>query len=148
MSRAFWLAVCLFLSACSTTSTVHQPTTAGTSGPYGYSFENYGGDDLAAIVELDRTIQRTLRDAGVFVPGTDAPRIEITVTHFYVRSNGARFWAGVMAGRDKISSRIRIVDAAGTQLADFQVESTNATALGSSGGLMEKHAAEILSRLR
>ena len=148
MSRMFWLAACLLLAACSTTSTVHRPGPANAHGPYGYSFENHGGDDLAAIAELDRTIQRTLRDAGVFAPGTASPRIAVTLTHFYVRSNGSRFWAGVWAGRDRISSRIRIVDAAGSQLAWFEVESTNATALGSSAGLMDRHAAEILSRLR
>lgn len=148
MIRAITVAACLALAACSTTSQVHQAPAAPLAGPYGYQFENYGGDDLVGINALDQTIQRTLRDAGVFVPGTEAPRIEITLTHFYMRSNGARFWVGVMAGRDKISSRVRVVDAAGAQLAYFEVESTNATALGSSGGLMEKHAQEILERLR
>ena len=148
MFRAIIIAACLFLAACSTSSMVHQAKPAEAKGPYGYKFENYGGDDQVGIANLDRLIKTTLRDAGVFVPGTEAPRIEITLTHFYVRSNGARFWAGVMAGRDKISSRVRIVDAAGTQIAYFEVESTNATALGSTGGLMEKHANEILSRLQ
>jgi len=138
----------LSLAACSTTSTVLQAPAASIAGPYGYVFENQGGDDAAAIAELDRTIQRTLKDAGLFVPGTAGRRIEVALTHFYLRSDGARFWAGAMAGRDKIISRVRVVEANGTQLASFEVTSTNATAAGSSGGLMEKHAEEILAQLR
>lgn len=140
--------LCLSLGACSTTSTVLQAPTAAVAGPYGYVFENEGGDDVAAIAELDRTIQRRLKDAGLFVPGTDGRRIEVALTHFYLRSDGARFWAGAMAGRDKIISRVRVVEANGTQVASFEVTSTNATAAGSSGGLIGKHADEILAQLR
>jgi hypothetical protein len=140
--------LCLSLAACSTTSAVLQAPAAAIAGPYGYVFDNEGGDDLAAIAELDRAIQRTLKDAGLFVPGTGGRRIEVALTHFYLRSDGARFWAGAMAGRDKIISRVRVVEADGAQVASFEVTSTNATAAGSSGGLINRHAEEILAQLK
>lgn len=53
-----------------------------------------------------------------------------------------------MAGRDKIISHVRVLDTDGAQLASFEVESTNTTAWGTTGGLHQKHAEEIVLRLK
>jgi hypothetical protein len=139
------------LAACSTTSTVHQPLpqTGGSARVYAYTFENNGGDDLEGIAKLNRIIQGRLRDAGLLAAGA-APdgRVAVELTHFYVRSNGARFWAGIMAGRDKITSNVKVFDQDGKESGSFEVETTNVSAWGSTEGLMEKHADEIVARLK
>ena len=146
----------LALAACSTTSTVHQPlpSTPGQvpahAYAYAYAFENHGGDDQEGIDRLDRLIQGRLLQAGL-VAGIDQPssgRVQVDLTHYYVRSNAARFWAGIMAGRDKIVSEVEVFDDAGKQVGSFEVETTNISAWGTTEGLMEKHADEIVARLR
>lgn len=140
------LAGVLFLAACSTTSQVYQPHTPVAGQVYAYSFSNQGGDDVAGITTLDAVIKKSLREAGLLGGGAGDRKIEVVLTHYYVRSNGARFWAGIMAGRDKIISHVRIVGADGAQEGNFQVETTNTTAWGSTEGLMQKHADEIVAR--
>ena len=147
MIRSITLTACvLLLAACSTTSKVHQAHTPVSGQVYAYSFSNQGGDDEAGIATLDGLIQMKLRQAGLLAEDASDHKIEVVVKHYYVRSNGARFWAGIMAGRDKIISNVRIVAADGAQMGSFDVETTNATAYGSSEGLMMKHADEIVAR--
>lgn len=149
MPRFFVLPALVFLlAACSTTSTLHQAPEVVAGRTYTLGFANQGGDDAEGIAALERTIRSRLDAAGLLGSGNDAARLEVTLTHYYVRSNGARFWAGIMAGRDKIISRVRIVGADGRRAGSFDVESTNSTAWGTTDGLHEKHADEIVGRLR
>lgn len=115
---------------------------------YAYAFENEGGDDEAGIARLDSFIQQRLRDAGLLASGRGDGTVEVTLTHYYMRSDGARAWAGVMAGRDKVTSRVRVLDRNGAVLDEFEVGNSNATVFGSAAGLHEKHADEIVEKLR
>jgi hypothetical protein len=149
MIRAIFLsAFLLFLAACSTTSTVHQSHARSAGQVYEYSFANEGGDDHEGVAKLNTVIQTHLRDAGLLATGSAEGKIEVVLKHYYVRSNGARFWAGIMAGRDKIISHIRVVGADGSQAGSFEVETTNTSAWGTTEGLMQKHAEEIVARLK
>jgi hypothetical protein len=154
MIRIAVVLLALALAACSTTSTVHQPlpptASQAPAHAYAYAFENHGGDDLEGIDKLDRLIQGRLLQAGI-VAGMGEPssgRVQVDLTHYYVRSNGARFWAGIMAGRDKIVSEVEVFDDAGRQVGSFEVETTNLSAWGTTEGLMEKHADEIVGWLK
>lgn len=149
MLRSFALAASILLmTACSTTSTVHQAHSIPTGQTYAYSFSNQGGDDHEGIARLDGVIQSHLRQAGLLDSGTVNSKIEVVLTHYYVRSNGARFWAGIMAGRDKIVSNVRVIDTSGSQVGSFEVETFNSTAWGTTDGLMQKHAEELVARLK
>ncbi len=149
MARILAIVFCLALAACSTTSTVLQPGSAPAGLRYRYALDNQAGADAEGRAALDAAIRTALGEAGLLADGGGpAGRIEVTLTHYYMRSGGARFWVGVMAGRDKISSRVRVLDAGGRQVGSFEVESTNATAWGTTGGLMEKHAQELVARVR
>lgn len=147
MPRVLVLLLCLVLGACSTTSTLHQAPERAVGRTYTLVFANQGGDDAEGIAALERTLRSRLDAAGLLGAGA-AAKLEVTLTHYYVRSNGARFWAGIMAGRDKIVSRVRIVGPDGRQAGSFDVESTNSTAWGTTDGLREKHADEIVARLQ
>ena len=142
----------LALAACSTTSTVEQPLPPQASQihAYAYAFENNGGDDLEGIAKLDRLIHANLLRAGLVAAAgaTTDGSVEVELTHYYVRSNAARFLAGILAGRDKIVSKVTVRDAGGVEVGSFEVETTNLSAWGSTQGLMEEHADEIVARLQ
>jgi hypothetical protein len=139
----------LLLAGCSTTSTVYAPHKPAAGQLYVLNYTTPGAEDSVGAAALERAIQSELARAGLLAhPGAETGTVEVTVTHYYMRSNGARFWAGVMAGRDKIISRVRVLDAEGQMVGSYEAESTNATAWGTSNGLHQKHAAEIASRLK
>lgn len=142
----------LALAACSTTSTIDQPLPpqAPVAHVYSYAFENHNGEDIEGIAKLDRAIHAQLLRAGMVAQTGEAAdgRMRVELTHYYVRSNAARFWAGILAGRDKIASRVTLRDAAGTELGSFEVETTNLSAWGSTEGLMDRHAEEIAARCK
>lgn|SRR5690606_660625 len=150
--RIALIALMLALVACSTVSTVHQPLpyAAAQGQGYAYAFANSAGDDdPEGVARLDRLIHAGLLKAGLVAASGESPvgRVEVELTHYHVRSNAARFWAGILAGRDKIASRVTVHDAAGAEIGSFDVETTNVSAWGSTQGLMEEHADEIASRL-
>lgn len=146
--RIALLLLVALLSACSTTSRVHQAHTGFQGKSFDYHFTNRGGDNAEGVAELNRVVQNQLQAQGFINNGTANGKIDITLTHYYVRHGAARALVGIMAGRDKIISHVRVLDAAGAQLASFEVESTNTTAWGTTGGLHQKHAEEIALRLK
>ena len=142
--RAFLLTACLLLLPA-LVSAQDEPASTRT---YAYTFVNEGGDDAEGIARLDSFIQQRLRDARLLADGKGDGRVEVTVTHYYARSDGARAWTGIMAGRDKVASRVRVFDRGGKLVEEFEVENSNKTAFGSTAGLHEKHADAIVERLR
>lgn len=147
---ALLLGAALLLSACSTTSTVRQHYAASPQDTYWYALHGNEDTDAEALGMLRRQLDEKLGQARL--SGTkgspDTRQIDITITHYYMRSNGARFWAGIMAGRDKVKSTVEVKDAQGATVAAFDVESTNTSAWGTSEGLIGKHAQEIAERLQ
>lgn len=139
---------CLVLIVLLLAAAVPGVVQAQDTSRYGYAFRNEGGDDAEGIARLDQMIRDRLRAAGLVAESGDSGKIEVVLTHYYMRSSGARFWAGAMAGRDKIASTVRVLDASGAVSREFEVDHKNVTAFGSSDGLMEKHADAILAGLR
>ncbi len=75
--------------------------------------------------------------------------VEVTITNYYMRHGAARALAGIMAGVDNIKSTVKVKDAAtGQVLSEFNVESKNPTAWGTSKGLIEQHADKIVAILK
>lgn len=146
--RIALLLVVLLLSACSTTSKVHQAHSGLQSRSFDYQFTNRGGDNAEGVAELSRVIQNQLLTNGFIDNGSATGKIDVTLTHYYMRHGAARFLVGIMAGRDKVKSHVRVLDSSGATLAAFDVESTNTTAWGTTGGLHEKHAEQIVMRLK
>jgi hypothetical protein len=128
IARIALFLVVVLLSACSTTSRVHQAHSGLQGKSFDYAFANRGGDNAEGIAELNRVVQNQLHSSGLINNGAAAGKIEVTLTHYYMRHGAARALVGIMAGRDKIISHVRVVDGYGAQLAAFEVESTNSTA--------------------
>ena len=149
MTRIVAFALLLSLAACTTTSTVRQPHAPVAGQAYSVAFVSNAGEDLAGIAGLVSVIRGRLRDAGMLA--TDAgpgPRVEVVLKHYYVRADMVRAVAGMLAGRDRIASQVTVLDGNGTRVGRFDVETTNLSAWGSREALMDRHADEIVSRLR
>ena len=115
-----------------------------------YTFENRAGADEAAIARLDRLVHAGLLRAGRVATAGTAPegRIEVSLTHYYMRADAARLLAGILAGRDRIASTVTIFGAGGARLASFEVETTNLSSFGSTEDLLQQHADDIVARLQ
>lgn len=74
--------------------------------------------------------------------------IEVVVTNYSFRHGAARAMLGIMAGTDNLQSTVKVKDqATGKAISEFVVESKNATAWGTSRGLIEEHADRIVETL-
>lgn len=152
MARLALLLLGVMLAACSTTGAGRlPPAPAGDLAPLAraYAFVNATDFDAATVARLDRAVHARLLTAGQVAPaGTDAVgRIEVRLTHLYLRSDTARFLAGILAGRDRIASTVTVSAADGTPLGRYEVETRNLSAFGSTQGLIERHAEDIVARL-
>ncbi|MEL4892600.1 hypothetical protein PQU63_09260 [Xanthomonas protegens] len=144
------VSVMLLAAGCATNSVVHQSYKATTAETYWYQLTGNDDTDADSLAMFRRQLDTQLDAAHLHgAQGqANARKMTIVIDHYYMRSNGARFWAGIMAGRDKIKSRVTVADANGKTAAQFDVESTNSTAWGTSEGLIERHAQEIVARLK
>jgi hypothetical protein len=151
-SAALALLLAFVVAACSTTGAGRSPPAlASDPSPLAraYAFDNATDFDPATVARLDRAVHARLLTAGQVAPaGTPAVgRIEVRLTHLYLRSDTARFLAGILAGRDRIASTVTVSAADGAPLGRFEVETRNLSAFGSTQGLIERHAEEIVVRL-
>ena len=64
-----------------------------------------------------------------------------------MRHGATRWLVGIMAGRDQILSEVKVKDRGGNTIAEFEVNSTNPTAVVSAHSLLEEHAEEIVDTL-
>lgn len=146
----FAMAATLLLAGCSTNSVVHKGYKAAAPETFWYELKGNEDTDEAALAQLRTQLDAKLAEARLAgdknVAGSR--RVEIAITHYYLRSNATRILAGIMAGRDKVTSAVQVKGDGGETLASFDIESTNATAWGTSGGLIGKHADEIIARLK
>jgi hypothetical protein len=76
-------------------------------------------------------------------------KIEILVTDYYMRHGAVRFAVGIFAGVDHILSKVTVRDAStDNSIAEFDVESKNPSAWGTSRGLIEDHIDQIVKYLK
>ena len=147
---ALAMAGTLLVAGCATNSVVHQNYKASAAETYCYEIqgnEDTDEENLAMLrTQLDAHLAEAQLSGGQAVAGSR--KVEIKITHYYVRHNAARILVGIMAGRDKVMSEVTVRGEAGDVVARFDVESTNATAWGTTNGLIGKHADEIVTRLK
>jgi len=75
--------------------------------------------------------------------------VEVTFTYYRMRHGATRALFGAMAGTDNITSTVIIRDRKGGKvLGKIKVVSKNATAIGTTRGLIEDHADKIINFIR
>ena len=150
LSAVVALLLVLGLAACSTSRQVTRAYDAAQGERFAYTINNAGGmidEHLAALRgELDR--QLTAANALAGRGDADARAVTIRIDEYRMRHGAARALVGVMAGKDTVRSTVEVRDAAGAVLGSATIDSGNATAWGTSGGMLERHASEIVAFLR
>lgn len=109
------------------------------------------GASEEGIAILRERLTTQLSSSGLLAPASDlrARTLEVIVTNYYMRHGATRALLGIMAGADNIQSTIKLKDKATDKvLWEFKVESKNPTAMGTSRGMIQNHADEIVSSLR
>lgn len=100
---------------------------------------------------LRERLTMQLSNSGLLAPASDgsARTVEVLVTNYSLRHGAARAMFGIMAGTDNLQSTVKIKDqVTGKALSEFVVESKNPTAWGTSRGLIEEHADQIVETLK
>lgn len=138
-------ALAAMLTGCiGTSSNVARPNSSQVGSKLWYTVENPGGmtpEGLAVLRgRLDERFVAVRAAEGT--PG--AVQVRVTVTRYRMRHGAARALVGIMAGKDTVLSTVQVIDpTSGQELGRLDVESGNATAVGSAGGLLRGHADEI-----
>jgi hypothetical protein len=79
---------------------------------------------------------------------TDARELDIQVTNYRMRHGAARALLGILAGSDNMQSMIGIKNkTTGAVLSEYEIESKNPSAWGTSKGMIEDHADRIVDTL-
>lgn len=127
-----------------TSSNVARPNAAATGSKLWYSVENPGGMTPEGLTVLRGRLDERFVAVRAAEGTPGAVHVRVTVTQYRMRHGAARALVGVMAGTDKVLSTVQVLDpASGHELGRLEVESGNATAVGSAGGLLRGHADEI-----
>ena len=152
LGSLFVASLLLALTGCiGTSSQVRSAYAPAASDKFAYAIENAGGMSAEGLQILNDKLKSELSTSGLLsVPSDPAARkVEIRITNYRMRHGAARAMVGIMAGKDNITSDVRILESGtGKLLGQLTVESGNATAMGTSRGLIEGHAKEIVEFLR
>jgi len=143
-------AVMAVTTGCATNSVMHSSRSVPDEQTYTYTIDRAEDMSVAGLDEFRKSLDAALVEANLRVQegATDVPaNVTIAIDNYYMRHGAARALVGIMAGRDNIRSTVTVRKSDGEQVALFEVESTNPTAWGTSAGLIEKHAQEIVDRL-
>lgn len=100
---------------------------------------------------LRERLTTQLSNSGLLAQTSDgsARIVEVVVTNYSLRHGAARAMLGILAGTDNLQSSVKIKDqVTGRALSEFVVESTNPSAWGTSQGLLQQHADQIVETLK
>lgn len=141
----FAAALPFLLAACiGTSSKVARPNAAATGSKIWYTVENPGGMTPEGLTVLRGRLDERFVAVRAAEGTPGSVHVRVTVTAYRMRHGAARALVGIMAGKDTVLSTVQVLDpATGQELGRLNVESGNATAVGSAGGLLRGHADEI-----
>lgn len=141
-TRAALLAVLTFLlAACyGTSSNIRSENRAQAVDTFRYELDNHGGMTPEARSIFEARLYSRL---GVKLDPNSDNTLKVRVNYYRMRHGAARALVGIMAGQDRITSEVSILDPNDNLLGSLSVDSKNPTALFTSRGLIEAHADEI-----
>lgn len=128
--------------------TVQKPYEPVAGERFTYTIKPEVDVSAEALDIMDTRLKSRLGDRLQRASEPSGRRIEIAITNYYMRHGAARHLLGIMAGADNILSRVTVRGVGGDVVAEFVVESGNATAWGTSRGLIEDHVDKIVSYLQ
>lgn len=141
------IVVCsLVLAGCGTSGQIRSNYSHVPTDRFTYEVVNAGEMSVEGLVILRARLDSTLAALGRLAVDKDpaAKKIKIEITEYRMRNGATRALFGIMAGRDTIISDVRVFSAGGDVLGEIEINSRNASAWGTSHGLIEQHADEIV----
>lgn len=148
----FLLAIAGLLGGCAGTSAaIKSPYRMVPGEQLTLQLAVPAGASAEGMSILRERLNSRLAASGLLAPSSASGQrtLDVTVTRYEMRHGAARALVGVLAGSDDIRSTVRVKDAGtGAVLSEFDVHSTNPTAVGTSRGLIEEHADKIVAVLK
>jgi Domain of unknown function (DUF4410) len=146
------LMVCASLMAgCGTTAKIQTEYKLPQGEKLAFKVDAPQDMSAEALGILNARLTAQLTSSGLLATPADAKArsLDVKVNNYYMRHGATRALFGIMAGADNIQSTIKITDkATGSVLSEFSVESKNASAWGTSSGMLEDHADKIINTLK
>lgn len=149
---AILVAASAFLAGCAGTSAIVQSEyrlAQGEKLKLQLSAPPTASEEGMAILRERLTTQLSSNALLAGASDTSSRTVEVTVTNYYMRHGATRALVGIMAGADNVQSTVKVKDfSTGKILSEFNVESKNPSAWGTSRGMLEEHADKIVETLK
>ncbi|MHB8914271.1 MAG: DUF4410 domain-containing protein [Thiobacillus sp.] len=145
-----FISVLTLLAGCATSSNVQKEYRVAQGETFKLQVTAPTATEQGLNILRDRLVAQ-LSSNRLLATALDTPTrtLEVNVTNYVMRHGASRAMLGLFAGSDNVQSTVRVKDlTTGSTLAEFAVESKNFSAWGTSGGLLEDHADEIVATLR
>lgn len=145
------LALTMSMVGCSTSMRVETGYQPVAGEKFGYRIVPVADVTTEALVLLRQRLDAQLSATGQLAPGADesANSVQVTITSYRMRHGAARALVGIFAGTDNMLSTVEVKEPKTQSVkARFDVTSSNATAWGTSRGLIEDHADQIVQYLK
>ncbi len=141
--------ILLVITGCTSVGEVQKPYTPEDSDKFTYQIENSSIASKEAVSILKKRLESQLASNNILSENDNenTKDIKITFNHYRMRHGASRALVGVFAGADKIDTTITITQG-DIHLGEFIVKSSNASAWGTSRGLIEAHADKIINYLK
>ena len=149
---AILVAASAFLAGCAGTSAIVQSEyrlAQGEKLKLQLSAPPTASEEGMAILRERLTTQLSSNALLAGASDTSSRTVEVTVTNYSMRHGATRALVGIMAGADNVQSTVKVKDfSTGKILSEFNVESKNPSAWGTSRGMLEEHADKIVETLK
>ena len=145
-----FLVASIFLSGCSTSMKIEEPYTPQKGSLLEYEILLENNISKQGLEIFRSRINQKLNERGRLAnsPVEAKEKVEIKITEYRMRHGATRAMLGIFAGTDSMKSTVIIKDKkSNKKISEFQVQSGNATAWGTSRGMIQDHADQIVTYL-
>lgn len=116
------VAISLLVTACSTTVNTRQALQPSAVGTLKYEEIDVVRGNTGITNEEMQRLKTSVGDRLAKLPQGNLPvNLQVTVVEFSVESGGTRFFAGALAGSNKMTVAVKVTDTMGTGVADFDI---------------------------
>lgn len=136
------MAISFLVIGCSTTVNTRQALQQNVVGTLKYDQVDVVRGNTGITSEEMERLKMSVSDRLAKLPQGNLPvKLQLTVVEFSVESGATRFFAGALAGSNKMTVAVKITDEMGAAVADYDV--VRASNPGGYGAFYDQKAATI-----
>jgi len=144
--------IVFFLSGCGATSTIIQKYQPDRTDKLNYSVSVAPQVEVPdeVLKSMQSQLQKSLSEQNLLAAAVDDKfhKADILITHYRMRPDAARLLVGMMAGCDKITSKVTIVDSNTKKtIGEAEFESNECAAWGVASQVIRAHMEKISNYL-